>query len=368
MDAKEDDQEGVEPAQRGGKGEQAGDDRGYVGGVPLDQAGSETGDQADQRADGEINFAGEDDASLSDGDKSEPRDLKHPDGRWFNLEETAIFAAAKLAEIKAAAAGAPRVEAPRKARKSVGDLVDGYLNSLRFSQLSPDTRRSYGYYADWVHWECQSRADRLAGVARVVDPLSLAPAAIITRRDVNGWHDKLAKAHGVGQARNVITFLSACYKWGVKAQGWEEIGDQNLCTQLQLPRNPPRVKVWSVAAIKAMIATADAAGRPSLGDAMIIALYSAQRQTDIVELVDKVGKTSIAARAAAGRPLLFRQRKTGAGVGVFAAPDLVARLAAAEARRAAAKIVAMRGEPRSSSTSKPGSPGSAAPSSRTSSR
>ena len=71
MNAQEDDQEGVERSDRGGEREQAGHDRGYVGRVPLDQAGGEAGDQADQGADREIDAAGEDDAGLSDGDKSE---------------------------------------------------------------------------------------------------------------------------------------------------------------------------------------------------------------------------------------------------------------------------------------------------------
>jgi hypothetical protein len=273
-------------------------------------------------------------------------DLKHPDGRWFNLEEASIYALTRLAEIKAATAGATPASAPgpRKAPKSVGDLVDAYFTSLEFSELAASTQDSYRQNARAIRWTKQTDADRQNGVAHEPQPLSLAPAAVITKRDVKAFHAELVRTRGKGTARNIIMVLSAAYKWGTSAQGWDDLHDRNPCTQLGLTRNPPRVRIWPVEGVKAVIAAADAAGLPSIGDAVMLALYSTQRQCDVLTLVDQVGAPSVAQRAAEGRVLRFKQRKTGARVAIYTAPDLVARLGAAEKRRAARKIVPLKGE------------------------
>lgn len=273
-------------------------------------------------------------------------DLKHPDGRWFNLEEASIFAKTKLAEIKAAAAGKPArpADQPRKARKSVSDLIDAYFGSLEFQALAASTQEGYRYNSGAIRWIKQSVEDRRNGVPRVPHPFSLMEAAIITKRDVKALHVELVRERGKGTARNVIMILSGCYKWGMTAPGWAGLEDRNPCTQLNLVSNPPRVVTWPVEAVRAMIAAADEGGFPSVGDAIMLALYSAQRQSDVLALVDQVGHASAAQRAADNRALRFLQIKTGARVTVFAAPDLVARLTAAEKRRAALKVVPLRGE------------------------
>jgi integrase len=103
--------------------------------------------------------------------------------------------------------------------------------------------------------------------------------------------------------------------------------------------------VASEAEIIALLEAADALGLPSIGDAIIIALYTCQREGDVLRLTERNGgaggNRSLAAKVADGEPILFRPHKTRKknNTAVKAWPDaegvLARRLGEAEARRRA---------------------------------
>jgi integrase len=273
-------------------------------------------------------------------------DLKHEDGRWYNLDETAAYAAKMLAAIKTArgeVASAPAKAMPKKARHSVGDLLDAFLASDEFrdGHLRDKTQEQYIRLAKHILFCKPSRDDLRNKVAPVREPFSLAPARAVTPAHVHDFYLHLCRVRGKAMARSLIALVSSAYRWSRRTPGWELA---NPCADLGIGQGKPRVAIWSVEALKAMLAAADAMGKPSLGDALLLAVFSGQRQGDLLNLVDQVGATSIAQKASDGEPLRFLQAKTGARVMVFPAPDLVKRLKAAEKRRAAlCKVVPLGG-------------------------
>lgn len=265
-------------------------------------------------------------------------DLKHSDGGWFTGPEAAAWAQARLAEIKAARASGKRpapAALPTVRGRTVADLLDDYEASPKFKRLSPRTQRDYRGKAEAIRW--QPRDGKHAD--RVPEVFAQAPAIAVTPANVSAFFEYLVEQRGLPMAAGTIRVLSAAYSWARLSPRWEtHVPAVNPCRELGMPTPKPRLVIWTVQEIRALVAAADAAQAWSVGDAVMIALLSGQRQGDVLRLVDRAGARSIADRTAAGEPIAVRQGKTGARVSVFAAPELVARLAAAEARRKARAV------------------------------
>lgn len=97
---------------------------------------------------------------------------------------------------------------------------------------------------------------------------------------------------------------------------------------MQFDRPEGRVVLIALEEFEALVAAADAMGRPSIGDAIYLGLFTGQRQTDRLALKDE-GLLN-------GRRH-FRQSKTGALVAIKEAPQLARRLTAAKLRVAGLK-------------------------------
>jgi integrase len=268
-------------------------------------------------------------------------DLRHDDGRWFSLDETARFAAARAGEIAEARKSGKRAPASgmpaEPAGKTVAALLDAYFRSADFSRLAPKTRADYALKANALRFRPLSWADKRAGGSLVPELLSMAPAAAVKRTIVKAHFERMEAERGRAMAKGAIAVLSAAYSWGELAVGWELPG--NPCLRLKLPSPDARVVIYGEGEISALVATADAMGLASIGDAIMLGLFCGQRQGDILALVDQGGSNrTIAERASEGEALRFVQGKTGARVAVFAAPELVARLADAERRRKARNV------------------------------
>ncbi|MBN8995916.1 MAG: hypothetical protein J0H94_11885 [Rhizobiales bacterium] len=280
------------------------------------------------------------------------QDLKNADGTWFTLDQVATFATAKREEIRSGQAKGAGELAP--APKSVAKLLDAYLASADFKRLAPKTQADYEWKATAIRWkqiaepgpevteglsrrqaEFAKRAWRNdARKVRQPEPIAIAPASSLTPAIVKTFFEYLERERGLSMALGTIMVLSAAFSWARLAEGWEI--KVNPCHDLDLPRPEPRVVTWTFDEVRAAIAAADQLGMPSIGDAILIGLFSGQRQGDILALVDKAGTNrTLAERVADGEPMRLVQSKTKARVAVFAAPDLIARLAAAEARRKA---------------------------------
>ncbi len=122
-------------------------------------------------------------------------------------------------------------------------------------------------------------------------------------------------------ANGMIAVLRAAWSHG-EARG-KVTG--NPCLHLRLPGVEARLRIGSQAEIAALLAAADdpACDDAALGDAILIALYTGQRQADVLELE---------ARNEDKGSIRFIQAKTGARVKVRAIAQLRARLAMIAAR------------------------------------
>ncbi len=265
-------------------------------------------------------------------------DLKHPDGRWFSLDETRGFAEARHAEILAQRASGKRLRRPLSPKgRTVEDLLLSFLQSGRFQRSRAEggyadgTKADYRDKANLIIWKPYSAADRKAGIERVKEEFAQAPAAAITpslisNDEAGGFYEYLARVRGRTTARNCIMVLSAAYKWQRRSSGWQ-LAIDNPCTQLGLKKPAPLVLTWSIEEVKAFVAFADhpQVNEPELADAVILALFSAQRPADVIAY-DGVGTSDGVTRLV--------QSKRGKRVEVPQLPPLLTRLALMAERRA----------------------------------
>lgn len=269
------------------------------------------------------------------------RDLKDEAGQFLPLQ--AALAAARDLNREVLAAGeakAPRTQGPR--RRTVRDLVEAYFRSEDFSRKAPATQSDYKKKADAVFYKPRPRAEaakaRQDRAPREPELFAKAPALALGKPEVKAFFETLVRRRGLAMARGAIMVLSAAYTWAATSTEWR--ARENPCHRLDLPSPPARLRVGTEAEIRALVAAADVLELASVGDAVYLGLFTGQRETDVLALVDPFGSNmSLAQRAAAGEAVRFRQSKTGARVAVFPAPQLVARLAAADARKRTLKVV-----------------------------
>lgn len=189
---------------------------------------------------------------------------------------------------------------------SVAHLIRLYKASPWFKKLKPKTQREYGY--------CLNLIEKWSGDK---------PVRAVTRKAVLAFYAGLhesAPSWANANLRVLRRLLRHAYDLGMVTQ--------NVAEKPGLIGTAPRLRVWTPVEIEAATAAADALGWPSIGDAILLALYTGQRQGDLLAL--KVVQYQ------EGR-ITLRQSKRRAKVSVMAHPRLAARLEeAAERRRALA--------------------------------
>ena len=145
-----------------------------------------------------------------------------------------------------------------------------------------------------------------------------------------GLYEELWEARGNATARGVILTLSSAISWGRKRGKLKLRTNPALRLGMQVPE--PRVRFGERQELRALVAAADAFGRPEIGDAIMLGLWTGQRQQDRLALVVHRSELTRGRR-------VFRQQKTGEIVAILEAPDLEARLAEARRRREKASVV-----------------------------
>lgn len=254
------------------------------------------------------------------------RDLQTDAGDWFTLEQARDFARELQAEIEtrrnAKAAGKRMARPTGPTFLTVQTLFDEFFSSAQFSAQADGARHGLKRLAPASvrYYTAHRRALEAFDLA-----IMAAPVAALRKAVLRGLFEQIAEARGIHTARGVMATLSAVFGYAVRR---DRIRD-NPCEKLRLPAPPPRIRVGSLAEMRQLIDAADAIGRPELGDSIMLALFTGQRQADRLALLD--------GRMIEGR-LMFRQKKTGAIVMVPPAPQLVARLEAMRARRQGAKV------------------------------
>ncbi len=276
------------------------------------------------------------------------RDLKTEAGAWLTLDEVSKWVAALEREIevirakarpkrRAAASTAPAQDTATPVIHSLGHVVADALARRRAATLEPGRDRAANgarslpvrpLAPKTLHWYHQL-AGRLAAVAP--DAWAM-PAAHVDAAAARALYEQLNEAIGHATARGIIALCSMSFadarRHGTAATAGNPFQD------LGIPGSPARVRVGSPDEIAALIAAADAMGRPEIGDMVMIAVWSGQRQADRLAL-------AITDRGEGGRVEL-RQAKTRAVVSIPVAGPLAARLSAARTRRLARGHVSTR--------------------------
>lgn len=253
------------------------------------------------------------------------QDLRNEDGSWFSLDAVRRFATSKAAEIEARRKGAPApADPPSAASRTVAALLDAFERSPDYARLKPRTRRDYRIKSEAIRFRPRTAAERQAKVPRRLETFALAPARIVGAPEVKAFFEHLAAERGLAMARGSIAVLSAAFKWARLAADWR-LGT-NPCHDLDLPKLPTRVIVFTPDEVSALMRMADAIGEHAVGDAVVIGLLTDQRPTDILEF-------DAAAVDRHEGVVRLVQSKTGSRVEVPALPWLTARLELMAERR-----------------------------------
>lgn len=262
-------------------------------------------------------------------------DLRRADGAWMDAHEAAAWMTAQEKALAARRAD-PRGRKPRApanltaAQKAVllpvGELIRQWFDSpalrgeseaigrRKAKPLAAATRRSY-----------QQKADVLAQS----DPLIWsAPVSVLTQPDLFRLYETLWETRGLSTARGVLATLSAAISWGMR-RGLVKLA-VNPCLRLGMETPDPTPTPRTMDEIAALIAAADAIGRPEIGDSFALGVWTGQRQTDRLAMID--------GGVLDGRRMLT-QSKTGVVVAIPDAPILAARLATMRERRRSWPIV-----------------------------
>lgn len=270
------------------------------------------------------------------------RDLRHEDGRWFSYEETAEFSRQHHSKILAARAADVVYKKPRPLRAAtLEDLMDDWFASREVQSLKPASIASYRKAMRAVIFRPESREQAAArrkreqaaavlGLAvpeREREPIAREAPAAIGAPELRDFFNYLRQARGHHMALAAIAALSAAFTWGRESSRWRLKDNPRIDMQFDRPEG--RVVMIELEEFTALVAAADALGRPSIGDAIYLGLFTGQRQSDRLTLRDE-GLVN-------GRRQ-FRQAKTKALVAIKETPQLAARLAAARVRVAALKM------------------------------
>lgn len=257
-------------------------------------------------------------------------DLRHPDGTWFSLDECAAWSRARLELVEKLTASTPKVRrrvlADVKGRITVGELFERWFKSPRLTGVSlvegkkhrrpllPATVRFY-----------RNAANQLEALdeGRVWQSPAAAISSAMISDPARGILHRIEVKHGLATARAMRAALIGAYAWGITARLVSHNPAAGMATTLPVPA--PRLRVGSMAEMRHLVAAADAIGRADVGDAIVLGLWTGQRQQSRIELCD--GQIT-------ADGILFRQgKKHGEPLLIPAAPELAKRLAAARERR-----------------------------------
>lgn len=250
------------------------------------------------------------------------RDLKDDTGQWLALEP-AIAAARALTA--AAAAGRvdgrmpPTLKRAPKTGRTCAALWQRWRLSPEFSRLAPKTRADYAVKIGVF-------LDREFGDA---------PLAAITKPMLKGLWEELYHDRGHHMANAVLASVSSMITYA-EGIGWRG-ENTNPARNMRRPKPAERRVLILPAECAHLVATADAMGHVSIGDAIVIALHSGQREGDVLAMPprvfaeDRVRLTHFHS----GRG----QAKTGALLDAPMTEALAFRIAAIRARWHAAGVV-----------------------------
>lgn len=253
-------------------------------------------------------------------------------GAWYTVEEAILWSDKRAAEIEARRDEVARAKSARRRvpahvvgrlsiAMTVGQLFEQWfeLNPKFAGKTVVDGRRTIRAAAPATIAFYRQKATALE---RFDTEIWHAPVDALTDRIVYDLYERLWAAKGLATARAIIATLSVCISWGKKRGKCKLI--ENPAKGIGIEQAPPRVRALTPTEVRQLIRAADVIGRPEIGDAIMLGVWTGQRQGDRLTLCG--------GSVQEGRHV-FRQSKTGAIVNLKFAPELAVRLAAARARR-----------------------------------
>ena len=229
------------------------------------------------------------------------------------LEDAAIARARELNDhldqTRSKAALTATRPAPPIATRTLGDLIKLYQASEEFTGLAASTQRGYrqclAKLSDWGA-DIAVRAIDTVRIQRLKKGLAATPA----------------------YANAVVRVLRLLLAFG-RHQGWVY---QNAAEKPGLIDTNASGLIWPAGAVDVFVAAADAMGNHSMGTAVLLNEWLAQRQGDILRMPRSVIRNG---------SLVIQQSKTGAGVTLpYAMVDRLNRRMTAELARHAAREAA----------------------------
>lgn len=219
------------------------------------------------------------------------QDLRHPDGRWFNVADCWAWHAARK---KGLADGTlvipPVVVKPLRARRwTVSDLLDDFFASDDFNvtrdedeeAYSERTKKDYRTKALAIRFKPTPLKGRKHDARREIEEFADAPAAAHDAAAVKAFFLYLRKHRGLAMARGAVMVLSAAYAWARLDLRWRFLIN-NPCHDLRLGKPAPDVGIFELAEYAELCAAADELGEIGVRFAMPLALFTGQRPSDVL--------------------------------------------------------------------------------------
>jgi integrase len=198
------------------------------------------------------------------------RDLKDDAGRWLGMEAAIRAADALNVEVKVNAALPPKRRPPPPAARTVRQLIDDWQASPKFQRLKPNTQADYRY--------------KLAAFAQS-DFLDRSVAAV-SKPQLYGYWEEVYRDRGHHMANGILATVGAMFAYA-ELRGWRPEGS-NPAARMRRPKPPPRLSMWLPEEIDAALAAADELSEPEIGDAIVIALHSGQRMSDVLAMPPRI--------------------------------------------------------------------------------
>jgi hypothetical protein len=261
-------------------------------------------------------------------------DLVDDAGRPLGLKAAIEKARALTDNMKAGqAAPAPRIATPAR---TVGDLVESYFEPATFNALrngrtgellSAATRNSYRGWR--VAIDLVFRDQPIAGLDHVL---------------IRNWFDVIRETRGHTMAYSALGLLRTICNWADKSWGvsveWNKIRAPRPARKLRVGRpdeltclltamDNPAELYQRLADEGRAVNTKHIPARPTLGDAFVIAIWTTQREKDVVAFTSDA--------FAGGRLRWVRTSKNNRALDMPLLGPLPARLEAAKQRKAARK-------------------------------
>jgi integrase len=164
----------------------------------------------------------------------------------------------------AAAGGTARPRASGPGGRTIEALAEDYLRSSRFARLSASTQA--GYRSDF---------------ARIVQRWGATHVARLTRPQIYAWYEQI-EARAPTMAGKLVRALSVLMAHA-ELRGWRA-ENSNPCRGMKVAHPQKRRRHASWAEFDALISAAETMGWPNMACAVALAMFSGQRQADVIGL------------------------------------------------------------------------------------